>query len=328
MMELDLPSQIFIRLQRYVKSVPRLADTTRTSHWAIYGARNRISFQPAHSRIQFEGGVGFDSCYSLNFSPLGLSGWFKQRRILWQTHAVTRLFTQAFLATSVRRVLDLEEVSKILGLPLTPHKPLAAYYFNLIQPYLANRNSFQYLEIGAGSGYLAALFHQLCCCKVIIVDLPEILPFSFIYLHRVFPQADFQLPNEVESAGDFSRTAKFIFLSPDQIDLIPDNTVDLAINTASFGEMLPQQILIYFNLLRRAMSANGLFFTSNRVEKWMSTSMPQTEERPSNGQIAVRFNEYPWRVDDRDIFYGLSEYHKFIQPENPFLQRLCRLAPP
>ena len=40
---------------------------------------------------------------------------------------------------------------------------------------------------------------------------------------------------------------KFTFLTPNQIDFIKDETVDLSINTASFAEMTKKDIEIYFD---------------------------------------------------------------------------------
>lgn len=328
MIELDLPPQTLTQLQRYVESTPLSAGTVRTSHWAMYGARNRISFLPARSRIGFDGGAGFDGFYPLNFGPGKLFEWARQQWTLWNTRQARRLFNRAFLATSAGGTLDLDGVTGQLGKPLTPHKALAAYYFNLIQPHLPAQPELNYLEIGAGSGYLAALLHKTRNCKTVIIDLPEIIPFSFLYMNRLFPQAVFQLPNEARDANAISRTADFVFLTPDQCSLLPDCSIDLAINTASFGEMLPQQIAVYFGLLRRVMNKEGLFFTCNRVEKQMQNYEPESTAAESEAPMVIRFADYPWKTSDTDLLFGPSKFHKVIQPENPMLQRLCHLAPP
>ena len=324
--ELDLAPAACIRLRQYVETAALAAGAIRTDHWATFGAQNRISFMPAGSRVRLSGGAGFDDCYALNFEPPGLRGWAHQKWALWKTRKTSHRFIEAFLAGPGAGKLGLGEAGSVLGTPLTPHKPLAAYYFNLIEPHLQVNDHFQYLEIGAGSGYLAALLHHAHRCNVIIVDLPEIIPFSFIYLNKLFPQASFQLPNEIAAAAGISRTANFVFLSPDQIGLIPDGAVDLAVNTASFGEMLPQQVRAYFELLRRATSANGLFFTANRVEKWMSPTATAPDDRAPAKGVAVRFDDYPWSPDDIEIFYGASRFHDIVQPHNPFLMRLVQLA--
>lgn len=326
MTELELPPQVFERLRCYVETITRRDDATRTSHWATYGARNWIFFLPGRNRVRFEGGAGFDGYYPLNFRPRGPVEWLRQQWTLWSTREACNLFYRAFRETSRDAALDLNGVSRELGEPLTPHKALAGYYLNLLRPHLPERPGFRYLEIGAGTGYLAALLHHARQCRTIVVDLPEILPYSFIYLHRAFPRAEFQLPNEARDDGVISEAASFVFLSPDETGLIPDRSIDFAVNTASFGEMLPRQIAIYFDLLRRALREDGLFFTCNRVEKWMSPAESGPKTDTAGESVAVRFEDYPWLSGDRDIFCGPSEFHRVIQPENPFMQRLCRLA--
>jgi hypothetical protein len=327
MTELELPDLVFSRLRRYVEAGGLAPGVPRTHHWAFYAARNRIAFLPGRCRIRFAGGAGFDGYYSLNFGARKPFEWLKQKWTLWSTRRTRRLFNHAYASTCVRDGLNSGAIRQRLGEPLTPHKVLAAYYMNLIRPHLPAGRPISYLEIGAGTGYLAALLQHACPGRTIIVDLPEILPFSFIYLNRLFPKAAFQLPNEARDARSLSEAATFVFLSPEEVGLISDRSLDLAVNTASFGEMMPQHIATYFSLLRRALRTDGLFFTCNRVEKWMNPAISGASTAISDDGVPVRFEDYPWSAGDREVFSGLSKFHQVIQPENPFQQRLCHLAP-
>lgn len=182
----------------------------------------------------------------------------------------------------------------------SPHEIVAQHYMRLLQPYRVGT----YLEIGAGTGYLAALAHQLWRARIIIIDLPEILPLGFLYLHKRFPDASFSLPNE-EGCADFT------FMTCG--DGIADDSVDLAVNTASFGEMKKTAIERYFRLLRRVLRPRGIFFTVNREEKVMDG-------------IPIRFADYPWSVEDVDLASGTSRLHDLTQPRNRMLMRLTHLA--
>ncbi len=325
--DLELPDHICARLKRYISSSLYSAAQIRTDHWATYGAKNRIVFCSNQSRIRLTGGVGFDDCYALNFNTTGPLNWLTQKWIFWRKRQTKKSFIRAFQATAVAGELDLNQVGTVLGEAITPHKPLAAYYYNFILRHSPWLNDFQYLEIGAGTGYLAATFHHARKCRVIVVDLPEIIPFSFIYLSQRFPEATFQLPSEVDVSSDISGTADFVFLCPDQIALIPSRSVDLAVNTASFGEMMPHQVSVYFELLRRVSKQSGLLFTANRVAKRMRPNQLAGSDHLADDGVDVIFEEYPWVTADTDVSYGVSPFHEMVQPQSPFLMRLVRLSP-
>src|SRR5688572_7013342 len=331
-MELDLPPAVFSQLRAYLEAPAPSGTAELTHHWAFYGRRNRIVLSPHTSSVRFTGGAGFDDFFEFNFLAGSTRERFRRLWKLWRGREVRRRYAQAFDATcTAGTALDSQKAIEILGAPLTPHKQLAVYYANLIHPHLATRRDLRYLEIGAGSGYLAALMRGLRQCRVTIVDLPEIIPFSYLYLSRIFPEMSVRLPHEVRRGGKFPVDVDLVFLTPDKIELIPDQSVDLAANTASFGEMLPQQIARYFGLLRRALTRDGLFFTANRVEKLMSPAATGSGDESPAQSIGVRFADYPWQPNDEDIFFGPSQYHTLIQlphpyPQHPFMQRLCRLA--
>jgi hypothetical protein len=323
-MELQLPHLVWARLRSYLESGATGHTEERTAHWAFYVSQSRVSVTPDGSTVRFNAGAGFDDFFESNFSGSSVRQRLRQSWRLWRGRRVAHIFAEAFRALHGAGALDLPRVAEMLGMPLTPHKILAAHYVNLIHPH-APRHRVRYLEIGAGTGYLAALMRSMYGFRIIIVDLPEIIPFSYLYLTRLFPAADVWLPQEVQGGRAFPLDADLVFLTPDQAGLIPDRSIDFAANTASFGEMLPPVIDRYFRLLRRTLTSNGLFFTANRVEKHMS---PSHAERGANTEqsIPVRFEDYPWRPADRDIFFCPSRFHERVQPGNPFLQRLCHLA--
>jgi len=186
------------------------------------------------------------------------------------------------------------------GPALSPHQIIARNYMKLLD----GQRAQTYLEIGPGTGYLAELVRRAWRAKLIVMDLPEILPLGFLYLHTRFPDASFGLPGE-------SADADMVFLTDGE--RLPDDCADLAVNTASFGEMRPELIARYFALLRRVLRPGGVFLTVNREEKQMDG-------------VPIRFREYPWLLEDEDLLYTQSALHAAVQPQSPMLVRLCRLA--
>jgi len=128
------------------------------------------------------------------------------------------------------------------------------------------------LEIGGGYGrnaFVAATLHPHL--KYIMVDIPPALYIAQRYLSSVFPERrifrvqDFSDFSHIKEAFD---EAKFIFLLPHQMALLPDKLVDLTINISSFGEMTPQQISDYFSTIDRL--CRGFFY----FKQWKKSPNP------------------------------------------------------
>ena len=146
------------------------------------------------------------------------------------------------------------------------------YYYNIIRGFIEFGPNPVITEIGAGNGNLVSLlYHSLTGARCVIIDLPETICLSSIFVQDVFPEAKICLPHEINADTDFN-AYDFVFITPKQTDLLADNSVDLAINTASFHEMTHPQIAEYFGLIQRITKDGGHFFTTNRVEKIPSVS--------------------------------------------------------
>lgn len=328
MIRFNLAPPVCRRLAEFLKcnSVP----AARSGHWQHFSGLNRIRVDLSRNEALLEAGAGFDSSYELNFRPRSLAErlahcWLNLRGLNPDTR-----FSRAFFELwPGKPPVDARIAADLLGKPLTAHKFLAAHYANLLLPALPATASTSYVEIGPGSGYLAALIHRHRPGRLILIDLPEILPYSFLMLHRIFPDSPFLLPNELEGNPVQLPDSGFVFLTADQSGRLPDHCMDIGVNTASFGEMLPGLVAGYFTLLRRIARPDSLFFTCNRVEKWMDDARDgrATAAAQTSGYW-LRFDGYPWSRRDRDVFYGPSAFHDLVQPQNPMMQRLCQLAPP
>jgi hypothetical protein len=327
MVKFPLAPSVSRRLASFLQSGADIAP--RSSHWEYFSGLNRITVDVAGSTAIFSAGAGFDSSYELNFRQSSL---YETVIHLWlniRGANPDRLFSRAFSRLwHGNSAIDFRNAEKSLLPPLTAHKILATHYASLILPALPITANTTYVEIGPGSGYLAALIHHHRPGRLILIDLPEMLPYSFLMLHRIYPELPFLLPNELE--GDPVRLPEsgFIFMASDQANRLPDHCMDIGVNTASFGEMLPELVTDYFRLLRRIVRPDGLLFTCNRVEKWMehARGSPNIGSSHPAGHW-MRFGEYPWSPEDRDVFFERSKFHDLVQPENPMMQRLCHLAP-
>jgi len=164
------------------------------------------------------------------------------------------------------------------------------YIFNILNAYANLSTAKTVLEIGAGNGNLLSVLRSNDSKKKLIdIDLPETLSHAILYISDLFPKASIMMPNEVGIKK--IKDCDVVFLTPSQIHLLEDNSVDVFINTFSFQEMTHKQIKEYFDLIQRCGKNNSHFFTSNRVEKTPSLKLDGGEvyNEPPN-----RFDDYPW----------------------------------
>ena len=188
------------------------------------------------------------------------------------------------------------------------------YYRNLLIPFLENKHKDVFLEVGAGSGNLAAILANSFSPKIyLIIDLPEALINSYIFLSTKFPVYEYILPNQFNpktlNQENNNKNTTFIFLVPSQKNLIPDNILDLSINTHSFQEMDQNIISDYFKLIYRAGKDNSLFFCSNRVEKIPTNNNPYTEIQVSPPN---NFYDYPWQKCNQKLINEISKLHRLV----------------
>jgi len=184
------------------------------------------------------------------------------------------------------------------------------YYQNILRRFTGADHIRTILEIGAGNGnFPSILYHNWAPVRVVLIDLPETLAVSIAFLSSVFPEADVVMPHEVQ-AGGIPEDFDFVFLTVDQLDLLRDNSIDIAINCHSFQEMTHEQIGIYFALIQRACRDSGLFFTANRVEK-----IPCGPDAFSVEQMDPpnRMAEYPWNRQNEVLVHEISKLSRLVQ---------------
>lgn len=150
------------------------------------------------------------------------------------------------------------------------------------------------MELGAGYGRTAfALLSLLPELRYVVVDIPPALAVSERYLSGVFPDrrifrfrpfTDFA---RVRSEFESSRIA---FLLPQQMDLLPDGSVDLFLNISSFHEMRIEQIRCYFGILRRLVRKYAY------LKQWRESVIPVEN-------VTIRESDYPIPADWRRIYW-------------------------
>lgn len=125
------------------------------------------------------------------------------------------------------------------------------------------------LEIGGGFGGLAYhLKRRVPQARYIILDLPESLLFSAIYLSTLFPDTHEQ--NLIATTPDlitrYLDRPGFTFVPNFFCHHFQDSgiRVNLAINTLSMSEMLASQVTAYCSLIRKCLAPDGVFFEQNQ----------------------------------------------------------------
>ncbi len=179
------------------------------------------------------------------------------------------------------------------------------YYFLKIRSEVESFSPDTILEIGGGSGLMAAILKSELGSKIFIVDLPEMFTSSYAFLAYVFPDSKILLSQEIADSSNFD-DFDFIFLTPDQVNLIKDESINFSLNVASFQEMDFSEVQKYFGFINRCLSKKGYFFCANRINK------------------ETRFSKYPWDslVGFSNIFLEKGSLRSVFQPDDSFFERL------
>ena len=140
------------------------------------------------------------------------------------------------------------------------------------------------VEIGGGWGGFAYQFKKTCLqCTYVIIDLPQTMLFSGVYLKSLFPKAKtfiygeggYSLPQDDISNYDF------VFLPHYSINSLRLPRIDLAINMVSFQEMSSAQVLGYIRWLRE--SGCKTLYSHNRARSAHNDQLSDVSEIISKG---------------------------------------------
>jgi putative sugar O-methyltransferase len=149
------------------------------------------------------------------------------------------------------------------------------------------------MELGGGYGRTAFAFLQLMPhIRYVLVDIPPALYIAERYLtsqlkdRKIFPYRTFR--NFSDVADEF-REARIAFLMPEQLELLPDRSVDLFLAVDCLHEMRPEQILRYYRTIDRL--SDYLY-----QKCWKTTKIPYDD-------ITLTEEDYPFLPNWRNLFF-------------------------
>jgi putative sugar O-methyltransferase len=125
------------------------------------------------------------------------------------------------------------------------------------------------VDIGSGYGGLDRLlsFYAPNSCFV-MVDLPETLLISSYYIEANFPNKKVALLSDIiDRLDDFETLVveyDFIIIPPSIVQKIPNQSVDLVVNTASLGFMETEYVEFYLTEIERILQPLGYFYSLNK----------------------------------------------------------------
>ncbi len=167
-------------------------------------------------------------------------------------------------------------------------------YQAILHPGLDRREVHTILELGPGYGRTAYVFLTLRPgCRYILVDIPPALYVSQRYLSAVFADRrifNFRSFDSYDDVRDEISESDIVFLTPNQLELLPDKSVDLFINISSLHEMRIDQIRYYFGEIDR-LTRNYFYF-----KQWKETVIPFDNEKITEADYPVKDG---WRLINR-----------------------------
>ena len=178
-------------------------------------------------------------------------------------------------------------------------------YREILHPSLDRREVRTILELGPGYGRTAYVFLALQpSCRYVLVDIPPALFVAQRYLSAIFPDRRvfrFRAFENYAEVSDELDDASIVFLTPNQLELLPDDYADLFINISSLHEMRMDQIRYYFGEISR-LTRKYFYF-----KQWKETTVPFENE-------TIRESDYPvpgdWRLIHRR---QCAVQHKFFE---------------
>ncbi len=179
-----------------------------------------------------------------------------------------------------------------------------------------------FLEVGSGSGRFATLMERRGLVgHYVMVDLPEMLLNAMLMADTIagaelhFGEApDFQRPGLV-----------FWFLDTNDIALVPEKSVDVAVNFNSFMEMDGEVRDFYISEIYRAAKPGAIFYNVNRRQAAMT--------RRDGGRFDNNPLLYPYQAFDKiiewvaDDLQQCTRSRKFEAPSSFCISRISVVGP-
>jgi putative sugar O-methyltransferase len=168
---------------------------------------------------------------------------------------------------------------------------------------LSSKSKFKILELGGGLGHLARLlklFHPNA--SYVIIDIPETLCFSHMFLKLNFPDASaLYVTDPDQLTGDVVDRFDFLFVPTLFAESLLDNKFDLFLNTASLGEMKNSVIRYWMDFIQNKLTVKYLF----GLNRYLNTIIPGLHD---------------WRLDENECSVLYDANWKIVkwEVEPPF----------
>lgn len=180
------------------------------------------------------------------------------------------------------------------------------------------------LEIGGGYGGLARIAKLMKPdCVYYIVDLPESLFFSYIFLKENFPKSNILYVCKESDVREIRKNKlDFVFVPNVFLHLLEGLDVDLVINTISFGEMTQNAVDSFMSFIQDCVSAK-YFYSINRFGQRPGGDLPGQAPRWAGDDAAdtcvkldASWNLRYWSA------WGEDGFSQFEQAAAPYLEIL------
>jgi putative sugar O-methyltransferase len=168
------------------------------------------------------------------------------------------------------------------------------------------------IELGGGYGRLAWVFLSvLPSVRYVVVDIPPALAIAEQYLSSLFADRSvfgFRHFDSYADVADELQSAQIVFLTPNQLDLLPPQRADLFVNVSSLHEMRPDQIEHYFAAIETHCA--GHFYTKQwqrSVNEFDGLIVSHDDYPVPAGWQVVFDRTHPVQVEFFEALYKLSE---------------------
>jgi putative sugar O-methyltransferase len=187
------------------------------------------------------------------------------------------------------------------------------------------------VELGSGYGRLAWVFLRVQPdVRYVLVDIAPGLAIAQRYLTELFPERPAfrfrHFDNYAEVAAELE-SAQIVFLTPNQLELIPSLHAELLINVSSLHEMRREQIEHYFELF--AEHCDGFFYTKQwqRSVNSFDDLIVLREDYPvPSGWSSVFDRVHPVQTRFFEALYATGGHHEQVSQTQPAERRLAGSA--
>ncbi|MFL2676954.1 MAG: putative sugar O-methyltransferase [Dehalococcoidia bacterium] len=199
------------------------------------------------------------------------------------------------------------------------------YFYNriqqlIVQKYLDNSKNLNFLEIGAGGGNSAIFLIKNNFVKnYVIVDLPEMLIYSAYHIDKNCNQINIEFgTDEIVNINNKSNTV--FFLTPDQINLVPDNSINFQFSINAFMEMRNDISNRYIKEMYRLGAEESITMIIARINELFlegnikEINNPYTYEYSSNDNIISMGPDF------------LQDHSRSLLRDTPFSPSMIRIS--